>query len=144
MCIQIYRHREQTCGCHGGRGEGRMDWEFGGTRCKQLHLEWLCHESYCIAQRIITSLLGQIMMEDKIKKGNVNRYDQVTLLYGRNRHIGTQLYLNLKKEKGNVKCVQILPKQSNSKICAPQCPLKYHLQQPRCGKNLDIHRQMNG
>ena len=39
---QIHRHREQTCGCQGGRREERgMDSEFGVGRCKLLHLEWI-------------------------------------------------------------------------------------------------------
>ena len=36
---QTHRHREQTCGCQGG--EGGMDWEFGVSRGKLLHLEWI-------------------------------------------------------------------------------------------------------
>ena len=32
--------REHTCGCEGG-GVGGMDWEFGVSRCKLLHLEWI-------------------------------------------------------------------------------------------------------
>ena len=39
---QTHRHREQTCGCQGG-GSG-MDWEFGVSRCKLLHLEWISDE----------------------------------------------------------------------------------------------------
>ena len=39
---QTHRHREQTCSCQGG-GSG-MDWEVGGSRCKQLHLEWISNE----------------------------------------------------------------------------------------------------
>ena len=35
---QIHRHGEQICGCQ-GLGWG-MDWEFGGSRYKLLHLEW--------------------------------------------------------------------------------------------------------
>ena len=34
-------HREQICGCQGGRAGGRMDWEFGGSRCKLLYIEWI-------------------------------------------------------------------------------------------------------
>ena len=34
---QTYRRREQTCGCQGGR----MDWEFGVSRCKLLDIEWI-------------------------------------------------------------------------------------------------------
>ena len=37
---QTHRHREQTCGCQGGSGEG-MDWEFGISRGKLLYIEWI-------------------------------------------------------------------------------------------------------
>ena len=37
-------HGEQTCGCQGGGGGSGMDWEFGVTRCKLLHLEWIRNE----------------------------------------------------------------------------------------------------
>ena len=30
---------EQSCGCQGGRGGSGMDWVFGVSRCKLLHLE---------------------------------------------------------------------------------------------------------
>ena len=30
---------EQTCVCQGAGGGSGMDWEFGVTRCKLLHLE---------------------------------------------------------------------------------------------------------
>ena len=41
-----HRHREQTCGCQGGGGVGGrgMEWEFGVSRCKLLHLEWINHK----------------------------------------------------------------------------------------------------
>ena len=32
-------HREQTCGCQGGGGGSGIDWEFGVSRYKLLHLE---------------------------------------------------------------------------------------------------------
>ena len=38
---QTHRHREQTCGCQGGGGWGRMEWEFGISRCKLLHIGWI-------------------------------------------------------------------------------------------------------
>ena len=43
---QTYRHRQQTCGCQGVGEEGmrEMDWEFGFSRCKVLHLEWISNE----------------------------------------------------------------------------------------------------
>ena len=37
---QTHRHREQTCGCQED-GEGGMDRDFGESRCKLLHLEWI-------------------------------------------------------------------------------------------------------
>ena len=41
---QTHGLREQTYGCQGG-GEGSgMDWEFGVTRCKLLHLVWINNE----------------------------------------------------------------------------------------------------
>ena len=41
---QTHGHGEQTCSCQGGgRGSG-MDWEFGVSRCKLLHLEWISNE----------------------------------------------------------------------------------------------------
>ncbi len=36
--------REQTCGCQGAGGGNGMDWKFGVSRCKLLHLEWLSNE----------------------------------------------------------------------------------------------------
>ena len=36
---QTHGHGELTYGCQ-GRGSG-MDWEFGVSRCKLLHLEWI-------------------------------------------------------------------------------------------------------
>ena len=36
---QTHRHREQTYGCQWGGG--RVDWEFGVSRCKLLHIEWI-------------------------------------------------------------------------------------------------------
>ena len=35
---------EQTCGCQGGGGGSRMDWESGVNRCKLLPLEWVSNE----------------------------------------------------------------------------------------------------
>ena len=37
---QTHRHRDQTCGCQGGKS-GWMDWEFGISRSKLLHSEWI-------------------------------------------------------------------------------------------------------
>ena len=41
---QTHRHGEQTCGCQGEGGGSGMDVEFGVSRCKLLHLEWISNE----------------------------------------------------------------------------------------------------
>ena len=43
---QTHGHGEQTCGCQNGerRGGSGMDWEFGVSRCKFLHLVWISNE----------------------------------------------------------------------------------------------------
>ena len=42
---QTHRHREQICGCQGGREEGvGWDGEIGAGRCKLLHLEQINNE----------------------------------------------------------------------------------------------------
>ena len=53
---KTHRHREQTCGCQGGGGG--MDLEFGVSRCKLLHVEWMSVGSCCIAQVSLLNLLG--------------------------------------------------------------------------------------
>ena len=35
------RHREQTADSKGERDEIGLDWEFGVTRCKFLHTDWV-------------------------------------------------------------------------------------------------------
>ena len=40
---QIYRHREKTVAKGEGEGSG-MDGEFGVSRCKLLHVEWISNE----------------------------------------------------------------------------------------------------
>ena len=39
-----HRHGEQTCGCQEGGGWSGMDWKFGVSKCKLLHLEWISNE----------------------------------------------------------------------------------------------------
>ena len=38
---QMHRHREQTCGCQGGGGEGGKNWKFGISRCQLIYLRWI-------------------------------------------------------------------------------------------------------
>ena len=44
----------RTCGCQGGGGESGMNWEFGPSRSKLLHLEWMAMRS-CIEQGTISN-----------------------------------------------------------------------------------------
>ena len=47
-----------------------MDWEFGDSRCKLLHLEQISNEVLLYSTvNYIANLLGQAMMEDNIRKG---------------------------------------------------------------------------
>ena len=41
---QTHGHVEQTCGCQGGGTGCGMEWEFGFSRCKLLHWEWISNE----------------------------------------------------------------------------------------------------
>jgi len=41
---QTHRHRKQTCDYQGGGGRSGMDWEFGVSRWKLFHLEWISNE----------------------------------------------------------------------------------------------------
>ena len=41
---QTHGHRKQTCGCQVEGGGSGMSWEFGVSRCKLLHLEWISNE----------------------------------------------------------------------------------------------------
>ena len=57
-------------------GGGReMDWEFGVSSCKLLHLENGLKRSYYIVQGTRSNLLRQTMMEKNIKKKKVYMYD---------------------------------------------------------------------
>ena len=65
---QSHRHGEWTCGCQGGRGGNGIDQEFGVSRCKVLHLNGQAMRSYSTAQKTVSSLLGQNMIEDDMRK----------------------------------------------------------------------------
>ena len=36
-----HKYREQIYGCQGEVGDKRIDWEFGISRCKLFHIEWI-------------------------------------------------------------------------------------------------------
>ena len=95
------RHREQTCDCQRGGGGSGMDGEFGVSRCKPWHLEWISNEAPLYSTgNYVRVLLGQNMLEDNMRKGMyICVYDWVTLLYSRNWHnTVNQLYSNNKKK----------------------------------------------
>ena len=48
---QTPRYSVQTCGCKGGGGGNVMDWKFGVSRCKLLHLE-------CISNEVLLYITG--------------------------------------------------------------------------------------
>ena len=55
---QTHRHREQTCGSQGDKGErGKPDWETGTSRCKLLNIKWILKKRYCIARGTIFNIL---------------------------------------------------------------------------------------
>ena len=64
----IYKREiaSQTESCQ-GEGSG-IDWEFGVSRCKLLHSEWISNEVLPIAQETISNLLGYNMVEDNMRK----------------------------------------------------------------------------
>ena len=72
---QTHRHREQTCGCQG---------EFGDSRCKLLHLEWVSNEVLLYSTGNYIQSLGENMIEDNMRKKCISIYDWVILLYSRN------------------------------------------------------------
>ena len=57
---QTHEHKKQTSGCLAGGGGSGMDWEFGVSRCKLMHLEWISSE-------ILLYSTGN-MIEDKVRK----------------------------------------------------------------------------
>ena len=41
---QTQTHGGQICGCQGGGGRGGREGEFGVSRCKLLHFEWISNK----------------------------------------------------------------------------------------------------
>ena len=74
---QTHRHREQTCGCHGGV------WEFGISRGKLLYIGWI--------SKILLYSTGNYIQYPTInhngkvyEKECIYAYNGITLLYSRN------------------------------------------------------------
>ena len=56
---KTHKHGEQTCDCQGeGRASG-IDWEFGVSRCKLLHLEWKTKEVILYTRGKYVQILGK-------------------------------------------------------------------------------------
>ena len=70
--------------------------------------------------------------------GNVNWYRHYGEQYG-----GALLKIELPYDPA-IPLLGIWRKPYCKKIHAPQCSLKYYLQYPRHGSNLNVHRQING
>ena len=79
---QTHRHREQTCGCQGGDGGG-MEWEFGLSRCKLLHIEWINDNVLLYSTGNYTQYPGINHNGKQYKKECIYVYNSVTLLYSR-------------------------------------------------------------
>ena len=66
---QTHRQGEQTCDFQGEREGSGMDWEFGVSRCKLFHLEWISNEVLLHSTGNYIQSLRQKIMEDNIRKG---------------------------------------------------------------------------
>ena len=72
-----------------------MDWEFGVSRCKLLHIEWTGNEVLLYSTGNYPSFWGQTRMENIIRKWMYMYVGRVTLLYSKNWHNAVnQIYLN--------------------------------------------------
>ena len=66
-----------------------MDWEFGVSGCKLLHLEWISNEVLLYSTGNNVQSLGIDMMEDNIRKGgNSHRGAAETNLTGNHEVLG--------------------------------------------------------
>ena len=69
---QTHRHREQICGCQERGGAKGIDWEFGVSICKLLHLEWISNKALLYSTRNYIQSPGiDHDKEDNILKKNV-------------------------------------------------------------------------
>ena len=124
-------HGEQTCGCQGGGGGSRMDWEFGINRCKLLPLEWISNE---ILLYSTGSYIQSLLMEhDNVRKKNVCIYicmcDWVTLLYRRK--------LTEHCKPAIMEKIQIIKKKK--KIAGMKNPVHFQIPQLRLQSGHELH-----
>ena len=71
-----------------GRGEGRMDWEFGISRCKLLYTEWINDKVllYSTGNYIQYPVINHKGQEYEKECIYIYMYNLVTLVYSRNLH----------------------------------------------------------
>ena len=62
---QKHRHREGTCSCQGEGGGRGMNWEFGVSRCKLLHLERIKNRSSCCSAMGSTVSLSRTKVQSQ-------------------------------------------------------------------------------
>ena len=66
---QAHRHEEQMCGCQGAEGGGSViDWEYGVSRCKLLHSEWIKNEVLLYSTGRCAQSLVMDMRKDNMRK----------------------------------------------------------------------------
>ena len=77
---QTHRHRDQTCGCQGGKS-GWMDWEFGISR---LNIGWINNKAllYSTGSYVQYPVINH--NEKEYKKECTYIYSWIILLYSRN------------------------------------------------------------
>ena len=81
----------------GERGREGMDWEFGFSRSKLLHLEWIKNKVLLCNTGNYIHLCIQTIMEKNILKNNVYMCIIESLCYtAENQYIINQLYYNKK------------------------------------------------
>ena len=66
---QTHRHREQTCSWQGGGGKGGMEWQFGISRCKLIHIGWINNKVVLYStgnriQRLVINHSGKTMKKN--------------------------------------------------------------------------------
>ena len=95
---EIHRHREQTCGCQRGGGEGGMEGECGVSRYKLWHGEWKSNEVLLYSPGNSIQSLGIDYDGNEYKKENVYTCARLGhLLDSRNWHnTVNQLYFKKK------------------------------------------------
>ena len=95
---QTHGHREQTCGHQIGGGRSGIEWEFGVSRCRLLHLEWMSNEVLLYSTGNSTHPLREDNMRKRMciyMTGSLCCTTEIDTLY-------INYTLIIKKEYGNI------------------------------------------